>query len=61
MRDDTVNQWFMTVAAILLSIAVFRAVSQRDDLKTQAVKRGFAEWVVNEKGDTTWKWKEGAK
>jgi hypothetical protein len=59
--SDAVNQWFMTIAAILLSIAVFRAVSQRDELKSEAVKRGFAEWVVNEKGDTTWKWKDGAK
>lgn len=57
--SDTANQWIMTIAAILLSISAFMAASQRDDLKAEAVKRGFAEWIVNEKGDTTWKWKEG--
>lgn len=57
--SDTANQWIMTLAAILLSISAFMAASQRDDLKAEAVKRGFAEWIVNEKGDTTWKWKEG--
>ena len=61
MSDNTASQWIMTLSAILLSIAVFRAVSQRDELKSEAVKRGFAEWVVNEKGDTTWKWKEETK
>jgi hypothetical protein len=59
--SDTANQWIMTIAAILLSISAFMAASQRDDLKAEAVKRGFAEWIVNEKGDTTWKWKEGVK
>ena len=59
--NDTANLWIMTIAAILLSISALRTASQRDDLKAEAVKRGFAEWVVDEKGDTTWKWKEGAK
>lgn len=59
--NDTPNLWIMTIAAILLSISALRTASQRDDLKAEAVKRGFAEWVVDEKGDTTWKWKEGAK
>jgi len=59
--SETANQWIMTLAAILLSISAFMAASQRDELKSEAVKRGFAEWIVNEKGDTTWKWKEGAK
>ena len=59
--SDTASQWIMTIAAILLSISAFMTASQRDDVKAEAVKRGFAEWVVNEKGDTTWKWKDGVK
>jgi len=52
---------FMTACVISLIFVVFLLETQGDDLKAQAVKRGFAEWVVNEKGDTTFKWKEGAK
>lgn len=59
--SDTASQWMMIVAVIFLIAASFIAANQRDDLKAEAVKRGFAEWVVNEKGDTTWKWKDGAK
>jgi hypothetical protein len=51
----------MTVCVISLIFVVFLLEMQRDDLKAQAVKRGFAEWVVNEKGDTTFEWKDGAK
>jgi len=59
--SDTENQWIMLVAVIFLIAGVFIASNQRDDLKAEAVKRGFAEWVVNETGETTWKWKGGAK
>jgi len=52
---------YMTVCVISLIFVVFLLEMQRDDLKAQAVKRGFAEWVVNEKGDTTFEWKDGAK
>ena len=59
--SELARQCIMTLSAILLFISAFMAASQRDDLKAEAVKRGFAEWVVDEKGDTTWKWKENAK
>lgn len=59
--SDTANQWIMLVAVIFLIAGAFTASNQRDDLKAEAVKRGFAEWIVNENGDTTWKWREGAK
>lgn len=59
--SEIARQFIMTLSAILLLISAFMAASQRDDLKAEAVKRGFAEWIVNEKGDTTWKWKEGEK
>ena len=38
-------------------IAVFAAVIQMDNLKIEAVDRGFAEWQVNSNGTVTWKWK----
>lgn len=55
------SEWIMTISVILLLIAVFMVAGKRDELKAEAVKRGFAEWVVDEKGNTTWKWKEEVK
>ncbi len=52
---------FMTACVISLIMVIFLLETQWNELRTEAVKRGFAEWVVDEKGDTTWKWKEGAK
>ena len=54
-------EWIMTMSVIILLIATFMASSQRDDLKAEAVKRGFAEWVSDYNGNTTFKWKEEAK
>jgi len=59
--SNPAGQCIMTLSAILLFIAALMAATQRDELKAEAVKRGFAEWVVDEKGGTTWKWKEGVK
>ena len=55
------SEWIMTLSVIFLLIAAVMAASQRDDLKAEAVKRGFAEWVSDYNGNTTFKWKEGAK
>lgn len=52
---------FLSVIALFFAATIFLVTGQRNELKQQAVKRGFAEWVVNEKGDTTWKWREDAK
>jgi hypothetical protein len=51
----------MVVAVTFLLIGAFMAASQRDDLKAEAVKRGFAEWVSDYNGNTTFKWKEETK
>ena len=48
----------MCVCFILLLVAAFMVAEQRDELKQQAVERGFAEWVVKPNGSTTWQWKE---
>jgi hypothetical protein len=54
-------EWIMTLCVILLFIAAFIVAGQRDELKVEAVKRGFAEWVSDHNGNTTFKWREGAK
>ena len=51
--------WSLLVAVILFFF--FLVAEQRDDLKKQAVERGYAEWVVNPSGSTTWQWKEVGK
>lgn len=52
----------MCVFFILLGVAAFIVAEQRDELKQQAVERGYAEWVVDPNGrTTTWQWKEAAK
>lgn len=39
-------------------ITMFAAVIKMDNLKTEAVERGFAEWQVKNTGEVTWKWKK---
>jgi hypothetical protein len=47
--------FFMFVLAL---IAAFAAVIQRDNLKEEAIKRGFAEWHVLGQDSTEFRWKE---
>lgn len=57
MKND-----FLTLAIlILLVIALFITADQREKFRTEAVERGFAEWVPDKEGNTTFKWKEVAK
>lgn len=42
----------MTVVALIIG------ANQRDKMKQEAVERGYAEWVVDSKGETKWRWKE---
>lgn len=50
----------LTLIVILLAEMLF-AFHQRDELKEEAVKRGFAEWVVSSSGTVKWAWREVAK
>jgi hypothetical protein len=50
--------FFMFVLAL---IAAFAAVIQRDNLKEEAIKRGFAEWHVLGQDNTEFRWKEPTK
>ncbi len=52
------TECLMAFCIILLFTWAFAVSFQRDNLKKQAVERGFAEWVCDSSGNTTWRWKE---
>lgn len=50
------------ICFILLLIAALMVAQQRDELKQQAVDKGFAEWqIVLGTKETQFKWKEPQK
>lgn len=51
-------QWVILIALILTTLAAFAVADQRDSLKEEAVKRGFAEWIVISNNNTEFKWKD---
>jgi hypothetical protein len=48
------------LAAIILVVGLFIVIvaDQRDELKAEAVKRGFAEWIVTGQNQTEFKWRD---
>jgi hypothetical protein len=58
---ETAHGLVLLVCITLFWIALYTAAQQRDSLKAEAVKRGFAQWVVDDSGTKTFQWKEGAK
>ena len=48
----------MFVVAVSILIALLISSFQKQKLREEAVERGFAEYIVNKSGETTWKWKE---
>ena len=57
MSEQTYD-WIGLMMLILAGVCVFLVAEQRDDLKQEAVKRGFAEWIVTGQNQTEFKWKE---
>jgi len=57
MKESTYSMLGVLTVLMLLS-ALFCVAMQRDNLKAEAVEKGFAEWVVTSHGNATWKWKE---
>lgn len=57
MSEDVISKlgFLLFVMAV---VALFIGVNQRDKMKQEAVERGYAEWVVDSKGETKWRWKE---
>ena len=57
MNEDKYGLFGLLAFGVAL-ICAFVAAGQRDDLKEEAVKRGYAEWIVIGKNNTEFKWKE---
>jgi hypothetical protein len=58
MSEEIYNSWLSLLATIILAVGLFIVADQRDELKAEAVKRGFAEWIVVGQNETEFKWKE---
>lgn len=56
--NDILNELVAIAIIIILVIAAFAVAGQRDELKQEAVDRGFAEWVIKGENKTEFKWKE---
>ncbi len=41
-------------------VVLFMLDNKIDTLREEAVKLGFAEWVVDVSGETEWRWKGGS-
>lgn len=56
MREKTIE--ILSAVCFVLFIAAFMVAAQRDELKQQAVDRGFAEWrIIEGSKETEFKWK----
>jgi hypothetical protein len=51
--SDKTSELLSVIATIVLVVACLLLAQQRDDLKLEAVKRGFAEWIISDNGGTT--------
>lgn len=52
------REWMLVAWLILMTVCAFAAAQQRDELKQQAVDRGFAEWrIIKGSKETEFKWK----
>ena len=58
MSEETCNSWLGLLATIILAVGLFIVAEQRDELKAEAVKRGFAEWIVTGQNETEFKWRD---
>jgi hypothetical protein len=57
MSENTCSLFGVLLFIIALICAV-SCLQQQDELKAEAVKRGFAEWIVIGQNQTEFKWKE---
>ena len=57
--NNNSHDWIGFMMLILAVFCTFLVAEQRDQLKAEAVKRGFAEWyIVDGTRETEFKWKE---
>lgn len=57
MSEDVISKLGLLLLAMAI-VALFIGANQRDKMKQEAVERGYAEWTVDSKGETKWRWKE---
>jgi len=57
MSENTCS-WYLIAAFFLTVYCAFAVAEQRDELRSEAVKRGYAEWIVISQDKTEFKWKE---
>ena len=57
MSENTCSLFGVLLFIIALICAVL-CLQQCDELKAEAVKRGYAEWIVISEDNTEFKWKE---
>jgi hypothetical protein len=56
--NEKILELLSVICFIFLLVAAFMVASQRDELKQEAVDRGFAEWrVIEGTKETEFKWK----
>lgn len=61
MNEKTL-ELLSVICFILLLVAALMVAHQRDELKQEAVDRGFAEWrIIKGTKETEFKWKEPVK
>lgn len=63
--DDNTGCAVVLVSVLLLCFILFWARTSwcEDtvmDIRSEAVKRGHAEWITNPKGESTWQWKDSS-
>lgn len=57
MSEDVISKLGFLLLAMAV-VALLIGANQRDKMKQEAVERGYAEWTVDSKGETKWRWKE---
>lgn len=65
MSDDVDGCAFLLVIVVALVLfgawIGYKFNEEKINARTEAVERGFAEWVPDKEGNTTFKWKEVEK
>ena len=56
--SEPFQEGLKALSFVLLLVVALMVAQQRDELKAEAVKRGFATWVSDENGNTHFEWKE---
>lgn len=61
--SDTIIEPLRLIVVFLMGVMLGDSIGTKYQTVSQdeAVERGFAEWVSDEQGNTTFKWKEVAK